>query len=222
MKNTNTLTLHAVAIESAQSLKAMSEIKKGMEGQQEELDLLKSSISDHVMIAARPYGLDFDTFKKEYKEECLWLKSKEGVKETGIELNGKIPRHFIQANSDIRKGMELGINPNDHTTYYAFKQAKLEAAKEKKKEDGDKEEGKGGNILQGDDNSLSQPVSTLLFLLKGVTEENYGKAVAVIEATIKDIQTLVDVVPVVPKKRKEKVSKQALAVSSDQNQAATA
>lgn len=67
---------------------------------------------------------DAEDFLAQCKGAETWIKSGDAGTHR-IPDEGKLPRAFVQARSDIAAGLRLGLNPVDFTTLSAFKTAKV-------------------------------------------------------------------------------------------------
>lgn len=169
------LTIRDVLLESIEAQKSIEAQQKRIEKVEDKISEVRQSVADHLMVAAKPFGGDYDRFNAACKEHMAWLKSDEA----GKHKVDKIPRCFVQAKSDIIGAMKEGLKPQDFQSYSKLKEAKIETRKSGNT---------SGETVKVDTNTdLGAALQELFAVVKRIPEEYQPQAAQAIKHLAADL-----------------------------------
>lgn len=175
---TTQLTIRTVII--AANSKDMLKSEAAYKRQASELALSKDtlnetqgSISDMLMVAAKPFGINVDKFLAACEVEQEYLKSDDA----GADQVDKMSNAWIQAKSRIKGAMLEGLNPSSFETESSMRE-------EVKKI---KDERKNGEALtvSGD---VASSVEVLMNVLHNISEEQQAQVAAMVDSLTSDVK----------------------------------
>lgn len=174
------LTIRVVLLDALEAQGIIDKADKQIESVRDQREGAISSISEELMEVAKPFGTDYERFLDACKAEEKWLKSDEA----GSKKVTTIPRCFIQAKSNIKQAMKLGLDPNDYKSESELRKAKNEANKAAK------EEAEGETMTVDYSSDLGKVVSDILHTLHNVPKEQEPQVVAFLKHTHADLVTM--------------------------------
>jgi hypothetical protein len=188
----NTITFRDVAFEALDAQTAHEDAKDA-----------KVSVADHFLKAAQTYGMDAEKVLKRIVDEEVYMKSE------NCPVNrrwDKIPAVWVQCKSNIKKGIEAGIDPTKFETMSKYRKSLNEKrAADKPKTDAETALGEAADISSVNP-ELGQTLQALMASVAGTTEEQQPDVLKVLQSAIQDIKVLRALVPEKPAKTSKKAT----------------
>lgn len=178
-----------------------------------------NSMADHFLNAAQNYtgGVDLtnEEARKELVEKLIALIETESayMKSENCPIADrwdKVPDAWTQCKSNVKKGIEAGINPSDFKTMSKYRKALNDHRKAEKGEGGQTAADNAKDVSAANP-EIGQRLLALVGIVEGTTTEQEADMLALLDKTIADAKVLRQLVPVKPTKPAKPASKKATA-----------
>jgi len=178
--NSKPLDIRQILILSEQTQAEMDKAGEQVKAHREESQALQASVSQLLMVAARPFGTDYEAFLNACSVQEKWLKSEEA----GKDKVDAIPRCFTQAKSNLKQAMMRGIDPNGYETESELR-AELNKARKAEKE------GETTTHTFAADSDLGIVLNDLMDICHNVPEAQIPQVVAYLKGSADDLRTMI-------------------------------